>query len=345
MLQRLVLGLLFALLLRAEEGSPFTIPLGPFTLRPVGFLDIIGSTHTGITHDDISTRFGAIPLNPSPVESVVSLRNSRIALEGDLGLAGGKLGGYYETDFLNRPPQEPYRFRQYYGNYVRGGWEILAGQAWSLLRPNRSGISTTSALMNTRAADAGYHVGLLGIRDRQIRVVRRAGAWTAALAWEHGHDFVSKLTHDSKALHLEAIGLLGERGHRGGSLAAVLHTGKRVDLVTQQSWIRQGGREALNAVAANALATASLQGAEIKLTRGMQAYAYYGIVYAARNPGNRSATEWSTGFIQDLPIHLGFSALSLTTQFSHLNRAVWDGRAGNQNLGMVSLRYSFSHLR
>ena len=340
MLQRLALALLLAVSLRGEGASTYAIPLGPFTLRPVGFLDIIGATHNGTTHDDISTRFGAIPLGPS----VVSLRNSRVALEGDVRLGGGTLGGYYETDFLNRSPQEPYRFRQYYGFFKRGGWEILAGQAWSLLRPNRKGISTIGALMNTLAADAGYHVGLMGIRDRQIRVVRHLGAWTAGLAWEHGHDWVPKLTHDTKALHLEAIGLLGDRGHRGGSVAAVLHAGKRVDVVTQQSWIRHGGREALNAAAANALVTASLQGAEIKLSRTTQAYAYYGFVYAARNPGNRRAGEWSAGFLQELPLRLRFSLVSAGMQFSHLDRAVWDGRSGLQNLGMVTLRYSFSRL-
>ena len=123
----------------------------------------------------MSTRFGSIPLESSGGESLVSFRNSRMALLGEVPLSEAlKVSGYAEADFLNRPPNDPFRWRQYYGKLQWGDWEVLAGQAWSLLRPNRLRISSEGDLMNTRVVDAGYHVGC---SDREgVRCASR-GAW------------------------------------------------------------------------------------------------------------------------------------------------------------------------
>ena len=50
---------------------------------------------------------------------------------------------YLESDFMNfTGGQSPYRWRQYWGQAQIGRWEILGGQAWSLLRTNRSGTAS-----------------------------------------------------------------------------------------------------------------------------------------------------------------------------------------------------------
>jgi hypothetical protein len=329
---------LLMLLGSASAAPPLIFRTGPVTFQPFGFLDMIGTTRAGTTHDDISTRLGSTPLRSTPEESVMSLRNSRLAMRAEMTVGSGTLSGYLETDFLNRPPQQPFRFRQYFGQYSIRGWDFSAGQEWSLLRPDRTGISTITSMMNTRVVDAGYHAGLLGYRDRQVRVVRHSGAWQAGLALENGHDLLPKLAHDSRLLHWELIGVAGKGGHHGGSAAAVLHIRKNLDLVTQQSGIRNGAKDALSTVAPDVWTGSSLQGIEAKLVAGFQAYGYGGIVYGARSAGNREVREWTLGFSHALA-HDGFGPSVVNVQFSQLDRALWTGARGGMHFAMISIRH------
>src|SRR2546423_1538178 len=175
MLQLLLFATFILIPLAAAPGcdsqanfKPFRFALGPAKLSPSGFFEGIGMFRTAKTGDTVSTRFGRIPLQDTRSELLFSAGHSRIALCGQVG----SLSGYVETDFLNAPEKQPYRFRQYWGEYRFGQWRILGGQAWSLLRPNRVGIETESGLMNTFVVDPSYHVGLAGLRNRQLRITR-----------------------------------------------------------------------------------------------------------------------------------------------------------------------------
>ena len=321
-----------------KAAPPLSFRTGPVTIQPFGFLDMIGGARSDTTHDGISTRLGSIPLVSSSEEPVVSLRNSRLAIRAEAAAGSGTLSGYLETDFLNRSPQQPFRFRQYFGQYSIGKWDFSAGQQWSLLRPARTGISTITSMMHTRVVDAGYHAGLLGYRNRQIRVVRHAGAWQAGLALENGRDVLPKLAHDSRLLHWELIGVAGGRGHHGGSAAAVLHIRKNMDLVTQQSAIRNGASDALNAVAPGVWTLSSLYGVEAKLAAGFQAYGYSGLVYGARSADNRQVREWTLGFSHVLG-RGGLGPSVVNVQVSQLDRALWSGARGSMHFGMISIRH------
>jgi hypothetical protein len=252
----------------------------------------------------------------------------------------GKLSGYVEADFLNRAPAQPFRFRQYFGKFQSGNWEVLAGQAWSLFRPNRFGISTEGALMNTRVIDAGYHVGLLGYRDRQIRVVRHMGDWQAAISLENGRDVLPKIVRDTKRAHLEAIGLMGAKGRHGVSIAAVVHAGSKVDIVAQQFWSKGGGPDALSTVPKGVVTASTLEGAEMKIRQGLQLFTYGGLVYGRRSTGNRVVREGTIGFAQDV-FKDRYGTAVFSAQYSHLARATWDGTQGTMSFGMVSLRHYF----
>ena len=214
-------------------------------------------------------------------------------------LGPGKVTGYVEADFLDRPPAEAFRFRQYYGQYSIGDWEFSAGQEWSLLRPNRQGVASDRALMNTRVVDPAYHVGLMGVRNRQVRVTRHFGNWHAVAAFEEGDDFTAKLAQDGKRLHWELIGIGGREGRYGGSVAAVVHVLPSIDWVSQQSWVREGGRQALSTVPNEAPATSTIQGIEAKVTEKWQLFGYGGLVYGGRSSGNRIVYEWSAGFSRE----------------------------------------------
>ncbi|MDQ6759420.1 MAG: hypothetical protein M3Z32_06070, partial [Acidobacteriota bacterium] len=317
---------------------PFQV--GRFRFSPFGFFESTGVYRSTASGDDMSTRFGAIPLQSSPRENLVSFRNSRMALLGETTLASVKLSGYVETDFLNRPPAQPFRFRQYFGKFEAGNWEIYAGQAWSLLRPSRAGFSTTVALMNTRVVDAGYHVGLLGFRDRQIRIVRHLGSWHAALSVEHGKDVLPKITRDTKRAHWEATGLFGARGRRGLSLAGVLHASPKVDLVTQQFFSKGGGPDALSTIPAGVVMYSTLEGVEAKVARGLQVFTYGGFVRGQRSAGNRAVGEWTVGFTKDV-VKDRYGLAVFSSQYSEVARATWDGRQGAMKFAMISMRHYF----
>ncbi|HUS06633.1 MAG TPA: hypothetical protein VMZ52_10070 [Bryobacteraceae bacterium] len=293
------------------------------------------------TEDSVSTRFGRIPLELTPAQSLVSPRHSRLSLDGEMRLGKAKVIGFVETDFFNAPlDRQPYRFRQYFASYQQGEWEILGGQAWSLLRPNRDAVWSDHAVMSTHVPEPAYHPGLAGQRTRQIRVVRKIGAWRAAASFEHGNQFLSKVTHDDKRLHGELAGLAGIHSERGVSAAAVIHATKKVDVVTQQFWSRGAGAEALGVLPGVVATFTTISGIEAKVTRNIELFAYAGNAHAARSSsGNRHVGAWTLGFLQLLRNHPGQGACSISGQFSQLERSTWAGKHGAMTYVTLSLRY------
>lgn len=122
----------------AVLGKPFSFNLGGVVFRPYGFFENIAEYRTLTTPDTVYTRFGSIPLKESPGQWLDTLRHSRMNLHADRRLGSGTLTGYLEIDFQNPAGQQPCQFRQYWGEFSQGHWRILAGQGWSLLRPNRA---------------------------------------------------------------------------------------------------------------------------------------------------------------------------------------------------------------
>ncbi len=215
---------------------------------------------TASTGDTINTRFGRIPLQDTPSQRLFSAGHSRIQVCGQVG----RLRAYVETDFLNAPEKQPYRFRQYWGEYRVGKWRILGGRAWSLLRPNRVGIDSEGGLMNSFVVDPGYHVGLAGVRNRQLRITRDDGNWHLAVSYEAGNSFLAKLAHDTQRLHLE-VTALGSVHRRAVSMAAVIHGPNKIDIVSQQVISRGVGPELLNTIPANVNAHSTIQGLEARV--------------------------------------------------------------------------------
>jgi hypothetical protein len=317
------------------ESKPFLWHAGPVTLRPSGFFEGIAMYRTGTTGDSVNTRFGRIPLQPTPSETLFSAGHSRIQVCAQ----AGNLSVYVETDFLNAPGKEPYRFRQYWGEYRIGKWRILGGQAWSLLRPNRVGINSEGRLMNTLVVEPAYQVGLAGLRNRQLRITREDGNWRFAVAYEAGKSFLGKLAHDGKGMHLEAIGL-GSAHRRAASFAAVIHAPRKIDIVTQQLVSHGVGPELLNTIPAGVNADSTILGAEVRVRPTLELFAYGGLAYGGRSTGNRTVRQWAAGFIQHLFEEQPWGAASLSAQFSELDRSTWPGGYGNLNYVQISFRYS-----
>jgi hypothetical protein len=313
-------------------------------LAPSGFFETIATDRSVAAGGNVSTKFGSVPLTGSDGEWLVSPRHSRMMLDGDRDMWGGKITGYVEADFMTAGPANPLRFRQYYGMYTRGKWEISAGQEWSLLRPNRTGITSRSELMNTVVADPAYHTGLAGVRDRQVRVVRHEGNWHFAASFENGKDFLSKIAHDGKRLHWELIAVGGKEGHHGASVAYAWKAHRRLTLVGQHFMARGGGKDALGTAPAYVLAKSNIVGAEMIGPLGFQLHGYSGFVQADRSPGNRMVRQSTAGVSRTLTKDtLGTATMNF--QYSRLNRSVWSGQHGDMNLLMVSLRHTFASPR
>jgi hypothetical protein len=262
-------------------------------------------------------------------------------LDGDTHFGPVTFKAYLESDFLNRAPLQPFRWRQYWARAEWNGWELLGGQGWSLLRPNRAGLTSRNRLMNTLAVDPAYHIGLVGYRNRQLRLVRHLGSWNAAVSFENGRDWLSKIAHDSKYLHLEVTGVFGGARHHGASVAAVIHASPKLDIVTQQFWSKGGGRDALSTAPANVHVVSTIQGLEWNLREGLRIFGYGGLVHGGRSTGNRLVSEVTAGFSQDLIKAGRYGSAVVAGQLSRMQRSMWTDTDGQMNMAMLSVRYYF----
>ncbi len=312
--------------------------------HPYGFLDAIGMSRSATTPDSVSTRFGRIPLVETPAETIASVAHSRLNLRSDYSCGEFILSGYLESDFMNpNANQGSFRWRQYWGQVKYGKWELLGGRAWSMLRPNRVGIASETNMMNTDVVDPAYHVGVVGARNRQIRLKRDLGSYSAAFAWETLGNFVAKVACDRPRSHLDFAGYLGHRGQRGVSLAGTWRVTSRARLVWQEYWSRRGAYQALAVVPPGVNGGSTIEGVEAQVTKAWELYAYGGLVYAARSPGNRVVRQWSLGFNRRVPVPSWRGSLLLSAQFSMLDRAVWDDGAGEMTFLMYRFRYTFNN--
>ena len=129
-------------------------------------------------------------------ETRLSAQYSRLSLKVDTPLnESTSLTGYVETDFLGFLPANAYqtvnsdslRLRVFWADVRHGTWEVLAGQEWSLLTPNRVGISPlTSDVFTTLDEDPNFQVGLTWARQAQVRIVYHpTNNWAIGLSLEN----------------------------------------------------------------------------------------------------------------------------------------------------------------
>jgi hypothetical protein len=171
-----------------SDESPLFIKIGGAEFYPLGFMDatnIFRSTNmTTQGGGSIGTSFGSIPFGNTVLgrdtEDKFSAQNSRIGLRTHANVAGGDLTGYLEADFLGylapsgnvTSNSDSLRLRLYWVDYRRGMWEVLGGQSWSLLTPNRNGLSALPGdLFYGQEMDTNYYLGLTYTRAAGIRVI------------------------------------------------------------------------------------------------------------------------------------------------------------------------------
>jgi hypothetical protein len=135
-----------------ENPSPLSVSIGNTTFAPLGFVDFTWYGRTTNVGSGIGTSFGGIPYNNSVTghifENNLSTQNSRIGFRIDSTVAGARVLGYVEADFLGNAAtnvfvasnSNTFRMRNFFVDVQKDGLEVLGGQDWTMFTPNRKGL-------------------------------------------------------------------------------------------------------------------------------------------------------------------------------------------------------------
>jgi hypothetical protein len=166
-----------------EKPSPLYFKIGAAEFYPLGFMDLTSITRT-TQLGGIGTNFGSIAFNNTIAgrltEERLSAQNSRIGLRTHAKFGEADVTGYLEADFLGfLPPNghdtsnsDSLRLRLYWVDYKRGMFEMLGGQSWSFLTPNRTGLGASPGeLFYSQDVDTNYQLGLTWTRQAGVRFI------------------------------------------------------------------------------------------------------------------------------------------------------------------------------
>src|SRR6266566_2940610 len=182
-----------------EKPAPLYFKIGAAEFYPLGFMDMTGIYRT-TQLGGIGSNFGSIAFNNSlPAgrisELPFSAQNSRIGLRTHAKFGEADVTGYLEADFLgflapnghDTSNSDSLRLRLYWVDYKRGKFEMLAGQSWSFLTPNRTGLcALPGELFYSQDVDTNYQLGLTWARQSGIRfILHPTNNWAIGLALEN----------------------------------------------------------------------------------------------------------------------------------------------------------------
>lgn len=165
-------------------ANPLQLQLGSISIMPVGFMDATYVWRNENAGSGIGTNFGNIPFSNSVPggklsENRFSIQNSRLGFRVDGNWKGWQFIGYNEFDFLGTAGTNNIgvvnnafvpRMRLYWVDLRKDKFEFLAGQTWSMLTPNRRGISPLPGdIFYSQVMDVNYIAGLPWSRLLEIR--------------------------------------------------------------------------------------------------------------------------------------------------------------------------------
>jgi TolA-binding protein len=161
----------------AVSTTPLTIHIGDTaSITPVGFMDLTNTFRSTNSGANLATNFGSIPYNNTVggrlTEDKFSATNSRIGFRVDAVYKDYHVLGYFEGDFVGgvanaafntqvTSNSQLFRIRLYWVDLRKDKFEFLAGQSWSLMTPNRNGMSALPGdLFYGQEFDVNYLNGL-----------------------------------------------------------------------------------------------------------------------------------------------------------------------------------------
>jgi hypothetical protein len=185
--------------------SPLSWKLGAAEFTPGGWADIMGIFRTSDIGSGTGTTFGSIPFNnQEPQAGLTEFRataqTSRLNLKVEANVNDStSVLGYVESDFNGYQPPNAYtstnsgtfRLRLAFADIKHDKWEIIGGQTWSLLTPNRVGLSSMPQDVFTGyRLDTNYVAGLAYARQAAFRVIYHpTDWWSFAVALENPQQY------------------------------------------------------------------------------------------------------------------------------------------------------------
>jgi hypothetical protein len=183
-----------------EASAPLQLRIGDATIQPIGFMDFTAEWKSENAGGNIGSSFGSVPFDNVATgtsrlsEFRFSPQNSRIGFRIDANVKDAHVMAYNEDDFLGTNASNNVsvtngafvpRLRLFWVDIRKGQWEILGGQSWSMLTPNRKGISPLPGdIFYSQATDVNYVAGLTWTRQPGFRLVYHPAntvAWGLAL--------------------------------------------------------------------------------------------------------------------------------------------------------------------
>lgn len=188
----------------ASAQSPLSFQIGALQFSPGGFLDFTTVYRSTDVGSGIGTNFASIPYSNTVAGRVTELRlsaqNSRLSLKVSGKHDNTDVYGYVETDFLGNQPTNvavssnsaTMRLRVYFVDVRNGSWEVLGGQDWSFITPNRLGLSPMpSDIFYTQNMDTNYQVGLTWARQPQFRAIYHSSPnFAVGVSLEQGEPYI-----------------------------------------------------------------------------------------------------------------------------------------------------------
>src|SRR6202034_4928186 len=209
---------------------PTSIKVGEAVLTAGGFVDFENIFRTTNTQSNIATSFATIPFSNTALGRVTEFRTtaqfSRLNFKVEDNFRGNHFIGYVEGDFSGNSATNVYqsvngltnRLRLYFGYARRSKWEILGGQTWSWLTPNRFGIGPNPAeLAITYNEDQNIGVGLPYTRAAELRVAYHPNDhWAVGLGIEDPNQYIGSFVALPSAF--ASIGTTGPQFDNGSQI-------------------------------------------------------------------------------------------------------------------------------
>jgi hypothetical protein len=169
----------------ADRTIPTFLRLGNVCIVPIGFMDFTPFWRDKNAGSSMGSNFGSVPYNNTAngnlSEFHFSQQNSRLGFRIDGDWKGAHFIGYNEFDFNGTSGSTSLavsngaivpRLRLFWADVRKDKVEFLAGQSWSMLTPNRNGLSALPGdLFFTQVIDINYVAGLTWTRQPGLRVL------------------------------------------------------------------------------------------------------------------------------------------------------------------------------
>ena len=164
--------------------EPASIRYKGVKITPGGFVALYGFWRKSNTNADATSTLGGFPFDNSSnahlSEFRLTPRHSNLSLAADGETKGLKARAYFEIDFEGAAATANETISNSFTPRIREGWvnvttqsglSFLGGQTWSLLTPNRKGLSPNGEL-RPATVDASYLVGYHYARLGSFRITK-----------------------------------------------------------------------------------------------------------------------------------------------------------------------------